>query len=210
MQFTDSRQFGDRILELSAAALLGLATVATAWCAFQAVRWNDRETDEARNAAQERLAASRQFNLGTQKVAYDATISALYAQAIVNNQEQLQQFYRDNLVRPEFLPVIEEWERQAANGEPLTNLLENEEYIASQLAASEEADAAAEESLARSQDASDNAAGFIQTTIFLASALFFAGITSNFRSRLVRLLLLLGASTTFAVGIASIADLPVA
>ena len=210
MQFSESRRLGDRGLELLAAALLGLATVATAWCAYQAARWNDRETDEARDAAQDRLQASREFTLGTQKIAYDATIAALYAQALASDQANLQQFYRENLVRPDFLPVIDEWERQAAAGEDLTSLLENEDYVQAQLGPSEKFDADAEDALALSQEASDNAAGFVQTTIFLASALFFAGITSNFRSRPVRLLLLMASAVVFAVGVASIADLPVA
>jgi hypothetical protein len=204
------RPFGDRLLELFAAGILGVATVATAWCAYQAAAWNDNETQEARDAGGHRIEAARLFNLGTQKVAYDATIAALYAQAIAQNQPELQQFYRDNLVRPEFLPVIQEWEEQAANDEDLTNLLENEEYLQEQAGPSAAEDAAAEEALRRGEDASDNAAGFVQTTIFLASALFFAGITSNFRSRVVRLLLLFGSTTVLAIGIARIADLPVA
>jgi hypothetical protein len=184
--------------------------VGTAWCAFQAASWNDNETDEARSLAEHRLASSRLFNLGTQRVAYDATIAALYAQAIAENNEQLQEFYRENLVRPDFLPVIEEWEAQAAAGQDLTNLLENEEYVQQQLAESEAEDALADEAGELAQEASDNAAGFIRTTIFLASALFFAGIVSNFRSRLVRMLLLLTSSTVLAIGAASIVDLPVA
>jgi hypothetical protein len=204
------RQFGDRILELFAAALLGLATVATAWCAYQAARWNDEETDLSRESAQFRLEASRQFGLGTQRVAYDATIAALYAQAIVSGQENLQEFYREALVRPDFLPVIEEWERQVAAGEDPTNLTQNQEYLDAQLTSSRTADADAERLLQEGQDASDNASDYIQTTIFLASALFFAGITSNFRARTVRLLLLLGAAGVFAVGAASLADLPIA
>ena len=189
---------------------MGLATVATAWCAYQAASWNDNETEDARDAGGHRLEASRLFNLGTQKVAYDATIAALYAQAIAQNQPELKQFYRDNLIRPDFLPVIDEWERQAANGEDLTNLLENEEYVQEQTGPSAAEDAAAEEALQRSEDASDNAADFVQTTILLASALFFAGITSNFRSRPVRLLLLFGSTTVLAIGLARIADLPLA
>jgi len=210
LQFSEPKPIGDRALELLAAVLLGLATVATAWCAFQAARWNDRETDETRESSKDRVEAARLFNLGTQKVAYDATIAAMYAQALANDQPDLQRFYRENLVRPEFLPVIEQWEEAAANDEPLVNLLENEEYVQAQFADSQAADVAAEEALARSQEASDNAASFVQTTIFLASALFFAGITSNFRSRIVRLMLLMAASVVFAIGVASIADLPIA
>ena len=198
------------MLELFAAVLLGLATVATAWCAYQAAQWNNRETDDARTAAEDRLEASRLFTLGSQKVAYDATLAALYAQAIVNDQANLQQFYRDNLIRPDFLPVIQQWEQERASGQPFTKLLDNKEYMDAQFADSTEKDASAAAALVKSQEASDNASQFIQMTIFFASALFFAGITSNFRARGVRLLLLLVAAVVFAAGAAGISDLPMA
>jgi hypothetical protein len=204
------RQIGDRALELFAAGLLGLATVATAWCAFQATAWNDRETDEARSGGAYRIEAARLFGLATQKVSYDATMAALYAQAVVSGQENLQQFYRENLIRPEFLPIIDQWEAGAASGDELTSLFENEAYLNEQLGPSDEANAAAEAALSEADEASANASDFVQTTIFLASALFFAGITSNFRSRPVRLLLLFTASVVFAIGAARIADLPIA
>lgn len=206
----NEREIGDRLLEVFAAMLLGLATVATAWCAYQSSQWNDRETDASQESAQHRLEASRLFAFGTQKVSYDATIAALYAQALAQDQEELLAFYRSGLVRPEFLPQLEAWEDAAAAGEDLENLFDNQEYLDAEFSASREADAAAEASIQAAREASDNAADFIQTTIFLASALFFAGVTANFRSRSVRMLLLFMATVVFAVGIARIADLPIA
>jgi hypothetical protein len=205
------KALGDRALEVLAALVLGLATVATAWCAYQATRWNDEETDLSRVAGQARLEASRLFGLGSQKVSYDATSAALYAQAIADGNEELQQFLLENLIRPEFLPVIEQWRENAASDDPEPlNLFENEEYIEEQLGPSREADQRAEDATRGSQEASDNAEGFVQTTIFLASALFFAGVTANFRARTVRLLLLFTALVLFAVGVARIAELPFA
>ena len=42
----------DRVLEIAAAVLLGLATFGSAWCAFEAARWNDDSTlnQSTRNA----------------------------------------------------------------------------------------------------------------------------------------------------------------
>lgn len=204
------KQLGDRALELFAVILLGLATVATAWCAYEAARWNDRETDEVRSSAASTLEANRLYGLATQKVSYDATMSALYAQALVQNQPMLTGFYKDNLVRPEFRPVLEEWERQAQAGGDLTNLLENDEYLQEQFGPSQAADAMSGEAASRARDASDNASDFVQMTIFLAAALFLAGVTGNFRSRGMRILLLVGCSSVFAFALARIADLPTA
>lgn len=211
MASVETAHFGDRALELLAALLLGMATVGTAFCVFQAARWNDTESDEVRVAAGARLEASRLFGLGTQKISYDATIAALYAQAVVDGKPELQRFYRENLVRPEFLPIIDEWEDQAAaGGSTPANLLQNEDYVEEQFAASDAENAKAEEALSRGEEASENADDFVQTTIFLASAMFFAGVTANFRSRPVRLLLLSMAAVAVAFGASTIAGLPIA
>ena len=36
---------GDRLLQLIAVVLLGITTVGTAWCGFQAARWNGQSGD---------------------------------------------------------------------------------------------------------------------------------------------------------------------
>jgi len=197
-----------RIFELVAAGLLGLATIATAWCAYQAAAWNQQETDLGREASDIRAESTRLFSLGTQKTAYDATIAAMYAEAVSEQNTRLVEFYRENLVRPEFLPVIEQWEDQARNGQPLTKLIDDPAYLESQFGESQalatEADAKGDEG----NQASENSASFVRTTIFLASALFFVGITSQFRARSVQLALLLIGTLMFGIGVSLIADLP--
>ena len=46
---------------------------------------------------------------------------------------KLQDFIRTALVRPAFLPVLDEWRRQVAAGETPTNLLADPEYVDAQL-----------------------------------------------------------------------------
>jgi hypothetical protein len=72
----------DRVLEIAAAVLLGLATFGSAWCAFEAARWNDEQGEATREATTARFEAGRQFYLGTQTIAYDASIAADYARAV--------------------------------------------------------------------------------------------------------------------------------
>lgn len=59
----------------------------SAWCGYQASRWNDREGELAQQSSDERVEASRFFGLASQKVAYDSNMLVQYAQAAqVNNQ----------------------------------------------------------------------------------------------------------------------------
>ncbi len=61
-----------------------------------------------------------------------------------------------------------------------------------------------------SEEAGDTADDYIRLTLFFASALFFAGITASFRTRLPKLLLIVAAGATLAVAGALLVSYPVA
>ena len=202
---------GNRLFEVLAVVLLGVATVGSAWCGYQASRWNGEENDFARDASDLGTEAARQFGLATQIVSYDSNMVAQYAEAVVEGNEALQAFYRESLMRPEFLPVLDRWEgeAQASGGSP-GNLLEDEEYIEDQLVEYRATTDAADAASAEGDEAGANADDYVLTTLLLASALFFAGITTSFRVRFAQLLLLIGSSVTVAYAASRLADLPVA
>ena len=201
---------GDRILEILAVLLLGVTTIGTAWCGFQSSRWTGTQTDLAREASDGRVEASRLFNLASQRVAYDSLIATQYAQARVEANERLSQFYRQTLARREFLPTLDRWESTLQAGGQPTNLLQDTDYLNSQLAEYEKAEREAEEKSARSAEAGNYADDFIVTTILLAVALFFCGVFSSFRYRPAQVLLLLAATATVAVAASRVMVLPVA
>jgi hypothetical protein len=200
----------DRLLEVIAVALLGVATVGSAWCGYQATRWNGEETDLAQEAARQETEATRLFGLATQTFAYDSTIAAQYAQALSNGDDELVAFYESALVRPEFLPVIERWRAEIAAGEQPGPLLEDQAYRDEQLAPYEAALTEVNSLTTRSDEASEHGDQYVLTTLLLATALFFAGVTTSFRVRTARLLLLASAVLVIAGAAARLADLPVA
>ena len=200
---------GDRLLQLVAVVLLGITTIGTAWCGFQAARWNGQSGDLNGVASERRVEASRLFGLATQKITYDSMVVAKYAEATQEGNDKLLQFYRKSVVRPAFLPVLDRWEAGVKAGDPTVGVFEDEEYLAEQFAAYEETVAAAEQATRESQEASEAADAYVGTTILLAMALFFAGVESSFRFRFARLLLLILATGAVAVAAARIVDLPV-
>ena len=84
----------DYWFEMIAVILLGIATIGSAWCGYQASTWNGEESRQARNATDYRVEASRLFALGTQKVSYDANIGAQYADAYVSKKPGCKKFIR--------------------------------------------------------------------------------------------------------------------
>jgi hypothetical protein len=204
-----SRSQPGRLIEIVTVLLLGVATVGSAWSAYQVARWNGVETDEARASAALRIEGSREYALATQVVAYDSATVSQYAAAVAIDNERLQDFLRTTLVRPDFLPVFERWEAQIAAGETPTNLIADQEYLGELFADADAADAAAVVASVRSEEAGANADDYIRLTLFFASALFFAGITASFSNRLSRLMLLVGAGAILAVAGVLLAGYPV-
>ena len=199
-----------RVIEIITVLLLGLATVGSAWSAFQVSRWNGVETDEARASASHRIDASREYALATQIVAYDAASVSQYAQAAAADNPELQAFLRQTVVRPGFLPILDTWEQLVEAGESPTNLLQDQEYLDGLFADSEASDQAALEASVRGEKAGNTADEYIRLTLFFASALFFAGITASFSTRFPKMLLLGTAAIILIVAGMLLASYPVA
>ncbi len=113
----------DRFLELIVVLLLGITTVGTAWCGFQATRWNGQSGDLNGEASAHRVEGSRLFGLATQRITYDSIVVAKYAEAAQQRNVELQQFYRQSVVRPAFIPFLDRWEAAAKAGKPTSECL---------------------------------------------------------------------------------------
>lgn len=199
-----------RAIEVLSVVLLAVATVGSAWCAYQSTRWNGEEATQAQHSTDERVEATRLFSYGAQVVSYDAGVAADYAKAYLAGDQDLQAFYRNVLARPEFVTVLDDWQERADSGAELGSLLTDEEYIARQLTGYQEAMDASDAAGELAREAGTTADEYIVLTLLLAGALFFAGVTSSFRTRTVQLALLTLASVLIALTAGQLANLPIA
>jgi hypothetical protein len=116
----------------------------------------------------------------------------------------------ETLFRPAFLPVLDEWQAQIEAGEgPPPNLFENEDYLSGELAGYNELEAQAGAKAEEAETAGTNGDDYVRLTLLLASGLFFAGVTTSFRNRLPRLLLLIASATAIGYAFTQILVLPV-
>lgn len=201
---------GDRFLEILAVVLLGIATVGTAWCGLQSTLWNGEQADRSMAASSQRVEANRQFGLATQTISYDSGLVSDYAQAVVSGNDRLQQFYREVLMREDFLPYLDRWQAQIQAGEEPPNILEDPEYLAGIMGPYQEALSEAEAGAVKADEAGQVGDSYVLTTVLLAISLFFAGVTPSFRHRTARLALLTGSVLAIAVAASRLIDLPVA
>ena len=209
MSVRDPLRAGERGIEILAVLFLGIATLGSAWCGYQATQWNGRSSDVSREQSDARVESARVFGLATQLVFYDATTTAQLAQAIATEDEALADFLRQALVRPEFAGRIQEWEEEVADsGRAPANLLTDQAYLDTQFADYRELEAAADALGVEAQEASDNADQYVLTTLLLAAALFFAGVTTSFRVRIARIALLAGSALVIAYAASTLAELP--
>lgn len=206
---SDEKPRSHRLLEIIAVLILGVTTVGTAWCGYQASQWNGEQSDLARASSDDRVEASRLFGLATQKMAYDSSIITNYAVAAQEGNTQLLDFYRKSLVRPDFVPTLDKWIAEVRAGGTPTSLFTDSTYLDQQFGDYKAAVDKAEQATQASQAAGDTANGYVVTTILLAVALFFAGVTSSFQYAPARVFLIILALGTIAIAASRLADLPV-
>jgi hypothetical protein len=198
-----------KLLEIIAVLILGITTVGTAWCGYQASQWNGAQSALARESSDDRVEASRLFGLATQKVAYDSSMIGDYAIAAQQGNDKLTEFYRKTLVRPDFIPILDRWIAEVKAGGTPASLFTDTAYLDQQFGDYRAATDKAEKATLASQAAGETANAYVVTTILLAVALFFAGVTSSFKYVPARVFLLILALGTVAVAASRLADLPV-
>jgi len=206
----EEKTFLDRLLEIVAVLLLAITTLGTAWCGYQASQWSGVQTNDNRIEAEHRLEANRQFGLAVQTISYDSNFIATYAQAVQAGNTGLAQFYRQSLARPEFLPTLDKWEAEVRAGQAPMPLSQDQDYLNTLRGGYLDAQAQADAAAADAQVAGDYAQQYVLNTIVLAVALFFAGVTSSFRYKPARVMLIVLALGTLAFAASRVADLPIA
>ena len=118
-----------RLIEIIAVLVLGITTLGTAWCSYEAYQWNSQQSSLAQQTTSAELNANRLFGLATQKVTYDSSLLADYATAYRANDTKLMQFYRQSLMRPQLLPYLDAWVADVQAGKAPQNLLSDPAYL---------------------------------------------------------------------------------
>ena len=163
------------------AVILSVATLASAWCGFQASSWGSVYSHETRTATGERFVDERASAVADRQLTSDLMIFSTWLQAEVNDETPLANEIEARF-QPHFLPAFVAWRALPVDAGALLppgTPFEQPEYV---LPSQVEADAAHERALAAlaaADVASTTSTRYVLTSVLFASVLFLAGIASK-------------------------------
>jgi hypothetical protein len=199
-----------RWAELTCAIVLSLATIASAWCAYQSTLWGGAQT--FRLAATNKV--SREANENTlaalQIRAFDAAMFIDYMRAKSEGNKKLEDFLFSRF-RPEAKTAIDAWLKT----DPLKNPnapphpFGMAEYVQAQQEEARLQEERAGELLATANEANQTSDTYVLLTVLFASVLFFGGISGTFDSRRLRYVLSAMALALFVATGVAVATMPI-
>ena len=197
--------------EVVSAFLLAIATVATAYSIWQSTRWNGQQSLLLAKASIDRLESAKALSEAFVLMSYDANIWVEIEVAFWGGQTEILEPLMQRMIRDEFRVAVDAWLAL----DPLNNPdapatpFEMEEYA---IAAQDRAlrlEATAEAKFVQGEEANRVADDYVLALVFLASVLFFSGISSKFYSLTVRFSTIAFATAFLAVGTIHLLRLPV-
>jgi hypothetical protein len=181
----------ERWLELVSTVLLALATVATAWAAYQSREWTGEQAVATSHATAARIAATRSSALADRQLQIDVATFIQWVDAREHDDAKLADFYRARF-REEFRPPFSAWlatnpfHNRAAPPTPFA--VPEYRLRAAQKADALEVKAAAESG--RAKEANRRADNYMLAVVLFASSLFCAGISIKLHSERAKKVLL--------------------
>lgn len=170
-------------IELIAAVILAIATVLTAWSAFQAGKWSGVQSVEFASAGADRTTSSQVATSAGQLTQIDVAVFTNWLNAFATEQTELADFYEQRLGE-RLDPAFAEWMEQdpANNPDAATSPFALDSYVVPELLESQDLAAEADQHSADARVANQRGDNYVLTTVLFASVLFFAGVSTKFES----------------------------
>ncbi len=197
-----------RFIDITAAILLAIATVATAWCAYQSSRWSGVQATAFAQASGARIESNSSFNLALAAINYDTMTFIEWLNARQTSDAELFKYVNESLVREDFQPYLDQWVK-ASDYEELPTPLESDAYINDLLAPTIDLQVQSAEKFEEATEANQTSDDYVLATVLFASVLFFAGISGKFERLRVQGALVLMAIAMLGLGAFQVAGLPI-
>jgi hypothetical protein len=186
-----SQSLGHEILEIAEAVVLAVVAIATAWSGYQAALWTGHQSELYGQASKLRVEAEGAATFANQERLYNASTVVEWLKAEAHGDKKLADLFERRFL-PEFRPSFEAWKKT----DPLNNpnapagpqLMEGYRSSKTEEAAKLN-DQATEvfEQGTRDRQRSDE---YVRVTVTLATVLLLMAISQRFKTRGVRVGLL--------------------
>ena len=216
----------DRV-ELVATIAIAIATILTAWSAFQAGKWGGTQAINFSEAGAARTESTRADTTAGQLIQIDVAMYLDWVEALASEAKEgeipsieaglteaipgtVSGFLRLRF-RDEFVPAVNAWVATdpVNNSDAPKTPLEMEEYVVAKSIEADELSALADEKSQDAREANQNGDNYVLTMVLFASVLFFAGVSSKMGSHRNQILMLSFGVVVLVVGIVILSSLPV-
>ena len=176
-------------IEIAAAALMALATMMSAFSAYQSATWQGRAEEQYSKSDQHLIQATELNDKANQQMAIDAAMVSNYLNAVYEGKTDLASTYQKSAFSPELQKALEAWlvAVKTQGDKAPKNPFKMPEYKLPARVESTRRQALASVEAATGKTAIDHANSYLLLTVLFASVLFFAGIGTKFNSKGVKL-----------------------
>jgi hypothetical protein len=180
-----------RRLELAATVLLALASVATAWAAYQSRQWTGEQSQGYSHATATRIAVNRTSALANRQVQIDVATFIAWVDAHVQDRVELANFYSSRF-RNEFKHAFAAWlaTKPFTNAAASKTPFDTAEYRLKSVEEAARLEAKAAAASQRAKDANERADNYMLAVVLFASSLFFAAMSTKLQTETLRIALL--------------------
>ena len=200
---------GHAILEIVEAIVLAIVAIATAWSGYQAALWTGHQSELYGQASKLRVQAEGASNVANQERLYNASTVVEWLKAEAQGQKKLSDLFERRFL-PEFRPAFEAWKKT----DPLNNpnapagpqLMT--EYRSSKTDQATRLNNQATEVFEQGTHGREIADQYVRATVTLATVLLLIAISQRFKTRGVRVSLLLIAALLLCFPVYHILTLP--
>jgi len=199
----------ERRFELVATIILAIATLTTAWSGYQSVRWNGVQAQDYLRASTARVESTKAATTAGQAALYDSQNFTQWLNAYATGNTQLAGMFEKRF-RAEFRPAFDAWmaTNPLADASAPPGPMSMPQYVLADSQRATDLETQATALFEAGNDANEWADQYVLNTVFLASALFLAGISERFSWRVLRTAVLVLASSLVMFGIFNVIRLP--
>jgi hypothetical protein len=197
-----------RRLDLVIAFILGIATVGSAYAAYQAARWVAVQRTLAGRNQRLRFEATRALEDGREKTLYDVGVYLRWLEAKSRGDDKTAEEFRKHF-RSEFEPAFEAWLRSSPEDKfPPGGPIRRPEYQLAEKQKAKELDAETDKLSSEIREANETSADFVLTSVAFSTVLFLGGIASRFRGPKLRVAIMILAGLVLILALSMFVILP--